>query len=267
MDNQKDTKSLRRQELQKRFLKGRILMESDFASLIDSFVVKEDDGFAKDYKNGLHLSLSGSSRRFATWFDSKAELNPAFYIDRYSGDGPGLKLEVPALSRENGDDGVDNDLNCLFLQQEGRMGIGKKTDPRLKLDVKGWVGMEGRIGTKDGCKIAGIVKADGKYHDIINRLDNCNSFEVVARTSEKYKKKVSLLYAIANCAYGGSGGSIRKTGTHIGFFRQQLKLRWSGSPHNYSIQIRTRSNLGDGALIHYTFTQLWGDSEMGIPNL
>jgi hypothetical protein len=84
----------------------------------------------------------------------------------------------------------------------------------------------------------------------------------MARTGLKGSGRFAIMHAIALSAYGHSRSRIRRTCAHYGFFWNKLKLRWKGSTHNYSLQLRSNSNFGSGVPIHYSITRLWDDEEV-----
>ena len=246
-----------REELKKFFRNGGLPAEKHFGYLIDSMVNREDDGFSKDEANGLHLSSAGSSKRLVTFYTGIDEMEPLFFIDKNNQDLRGLQLQYAERPEE-----MKEEENCFFLQEGGRLGIGKKTDPRFKLDVKGCIGMEGRRGTFSQHQGPCTAQADGDWHPILSGLDHCQAFEIVARTGLKGTGRFSILHAIALSAYGHSRSRIRKTCAHYGFFWNRLNLRWRGSTHSNSLEIRTNSNFGKGVMIHYSITRLWDDEEV-----
>lgn len=262
--NTKDIKSHGRAELKKLFRNGTIPSETSFEDLIDSMVNKEDDGFAKDDVNGLHLSTPQTSPRLLTFYQGIDELKPIFYIDKDMGD-TGLKIRSAAS-------GLDADY--FFFQSGGKLGIGARASN--KLDVAGWVGMEGRIGTfkpspepypaPDAGAGMRYVPADGRWYPIVEGLDNCQAFEVVARAGKRGSGKFAILHAIALSAYGRSRSKIRKTSAHYGFFWNKLSLRWTGSTHNYRLELRTNNNFGEGVRIYYAITRLWDDEAVDLPD-
>lgn len=262
--NTKDIKSHGRAELKKLFRNGTIPSETSFEDLIDSMVNKEDDGFAKDDVNGLHLSSPQTCPRLVTFYQGIDELTPIFYIDKDVND-TGIKIRSAA---PNSDDAY------FFFQSGGKLGIGARATN--KLDVAGWVGMEGRIGTfkpspepfaaPDPGPGLRYVPADGRWYPIVEGLDNCQAFEVVARAGKRGSGKFAILHAIALSAYGRSRSKIRKTSAHYGFFWNKLSLRWTGSTHNFRLELRTNNNFGENTRIYYAITRLWDDEEAGMPS-
>jgi len=257
MSNSNNGKTHGREELKKFFRNGGLPSEQHFSYLIDSMVNKEDDGFSKDETNGMHLSSSGTSGRLVTFYTGIDEMEPLFYIDKSNQELRGLQLQYAGKPED-----MKEEENCFFLQEGGRLGVGKPVGAQCKLDVKGMVGMEGRIGTFSQQQKPCTVPADGKWHPILSGLDHCQAFEVMARTGLKGSGRFSIMHAIALSAYGHSWGKVRRTCAHYGFFWNKLSLRWRGSTHNYSLQLRSNSNFGSGVLIYYSITRLWDDEEV-----
>lgn len=259
MEKKENKKTQGREELKKYFRNGRIPSENHFGYLIDSMINRQDDGFSKDEEYGLHISPMESSRRLITFYSSIDELQPFFFVEKSNGEIPGLKLQPDKKSGEPGTEDGDS----FFFHEGGRLGVGKKCSPDYKLDVKGFAGMEGRLGTFRG----GTIPADGSWHSVVENLDNCQAFEVVARTGNKGKGKFAILHAVALSAYGRSRSKIRKTSAYYGFFWNRLNLRWKGEgTHRYHLQLRSNSNYGPGVMIYYTITKLWDDEHILPPD-
>lgn len=257
MNNSNNGKIHGREELKKYFRNGGLPSEKHFSYLIDSMVNREDDGFSKDEASGLHLSSSGTSGRLMTFYTGIDEMEPLFYIDKGSQQVRGLQLQYAGRPED-----MKEEENCFFLQEGGRLGIGRQAGSRFKLDVKGMVGMEGRIGTFTQPQAPPAVPANGQWYSILSGLDRCQAFEVMARTGVRGSGRFSIMHAIALSAYGHSRSKIRRTCAHYGFFWNKLNLRWKGSTHNYSLQLRSNSNFGSGVMIHYSITRLWDDEEV-----
>jgi hypothetical protein len=251
MAENSEDKILRRKELEDLFKDGAIPQEADFRFLINSMINKQDDGFSKNETNGFEVKITGlSSQKFISLFKDVNDPEIFFSLEKDEKDtaivlspGAGNNQETPAAE------------NSFFFGKDGKMGIGKKAEENFKLEINGFVGMKGRIGTYK----AGQIDADGQWHTILEGLDNCNGFEVLARAGKKGTGKFALLHAIALATFGHSKGRIRKTSSHFGFFWNKLNLRWRGNTHNYSLQLKSNSNYGNNTKISYRITQLWDD--------
>jgi hypothetical protein len=249
-------KTFGREELKKYFKNGNIPTETHFAYLIDSVIVKQDDGISKDENNGYIISPLGASSRLITFYNGMDQLEPFFYVDRDNYQSSSLRF----TSGNAGFNEKNKEELSTFLHQDGRLGIGKRCSEDLKTEINGFAGMEGRKGTYR----QGSIPADGKWHKIVEGLDNCQGFEVMARTGKKGSGKFSIMHAIALSAFGKSKGRIRKTRSYFGFFWNKLDIRWGGTTHNYWLELRTNRNYGAGVNIFYNVGKLW-DDELFLP--
>jgi hypothetical protein len=256
MGSQENKKLFGRAELKKYFRNGQVPTETHFGYLIDSAIIKHDDGISKDEENGYIISPLASSKRLITFYGNMDRVEPYFYVEKDSQKSASLKFQSGKI--EEGRQGTDD--NSFFLHQNGNLGIGKRSDNKLKLDVNGFTGSTGRTGTYK----ADTVPADGQWHTIVEGLNNCQAFEVVARTGKRGTGKFSLMHAIAMATYGNSHSKIKKTNAYFGFFWNKLNLRWKGTTYNYSLQLRSNRNFGKGVDIYYNITRLW-DDELFLP--
>ncbi|PSL45358.1 hypothetical protein CLV51_10460 [Chitinophaga niastensis] len=256
MSIQQNKKVYGRDELKGYFRNGVMPTENHFGYLIDSTINKQEDGFSKDEDNGLLVSTLGNSKRLVSFYRAVNDLEPFFCVEKDEQEFPSLRIQ-PNVSE---DDAIQQEKS-FFFHTNGSMGIGKKSDPRFKVDINGFTGMQGRIGTYK----TGTVLADGKWHSILDELDNCQAFEVMARTGRKHAGKMAILHATALSAFGGAHNRISQRCAHYGFWWNKIKLRWTGSTHNYALQLRSNSNYGLGVEIFYNITRLWSD-ELFMPD-
>ncbi|BAV05988.1 hypothetical protein SAMN05421788_10662 [Filimonas lacunae] len=250
-----NTKTRSREELKKHFRNGEIPSEDHFCTLIDSMINKQDDGFSKDDDNGMIIASTMHSGRFMALYRNIDDLDPFFVFERDEKEKTALKLSPVALQDARKEKKEDD---TFYFHGNGSLGLGKHCNEDFKLDVKGFAGMEGRAGTYK----QGSVKADGQWHPIATNLDNCQAFEVVARTGRKASGRFAIMHAIALSAFGKSSSNIRRTGAHYGFFWNKIKLRWrSNGTHDFRLEIKTSSNYGNGVQIYYNITRLWDDTK------
>jgi len=256
MESKQNKKVYGREELKQYFRNGRMPTENHFGYLIDSTINKQEDGFSKDEENGLQIAPLGASRRLVSFYRAVDDLAPFFFIEKDDLEYPSLRLQPnnPGAGKQ------EEERSSFFFHTDGKLGIGKKSDPNFKMDVKGFAGMEGRTGTYK----VGKVPANGQWQPILEELDNCQAFEVVARTGLKHAGRHAMLHAYAVSAFGSSRGKIRQTCAYYGFCWNKIKLRWKGSTRNYQLQMRTNSNYGPGVEIYYRITRLWAD-ELFMP--
>ena len=211
-----------RANLKNYFLKGNIPSEKDFHDFIDSCVNKIDDGIIKVKGEGIKILADGPNKELFNFFDNIDDLNPTWVFNQKTEDGnEGLNISVGS------------------------------TKPSTKLEVAGLVGMEGRIGNFS----FGEIPANGEWHDVISDLNEYQAFEIVASVGKKGAH--SILHAIAVSTYGKSKSKISKTCGHYGWSRNKLDVRWFGSYFSYQLQIRTKSNYGEGIMIKYNISKLY----------
>jgi hypothetical protein len=242
-----------REDLKNFFRNGRIPSENHFSNLIDSMINKQDDGFSKDDENGLMISTRGSSKRFVTFYKNMDDLSPFFYLEKDDQETDGLRFTPFTNSRE---DKEEND--SFFLHSNGAFGIGTRCGNDFRLQVNGFAGMEGRVGTF----LQGQVPADGRWHALIEGLDNCQAFEVVARVGKKSSGRFAILHAYALSAFGRSRSKIKKVSAHYGSWWNKIGIRWkSKNTHDYALHLCTNLNYGADVFIQYRVTKLWDDEK------
>lgn len=233
-----------RETLKSYFKKGSMPQEGHFADLVDSFVNKIDDGLSKTIDEGLMLSPIGASPKLMSFFESIEEKNPAWTLEINSG--------TSVLSFKN-----HINESVLSLQSEGKVGINTEL-PEYELDVRGIAGLEGRIGTY----IKGKIPADGKWHSVVEQLNGCHAFEIVAGVGKKQRGKYALVVAHAVSTYGSSKAKIQVTQSHYGVRCNQLQLRWAGTTYDYRLEMRSRCDYGDECQISFYISKLWFDEYM-----
>ena len=141
MDTQ-NKKVYGRDELKQYFRNGVMPTENHFGYLIDSTINKQEDGFSKDEDNGLRVATLGDSKRLVSFYRATDDLEPFFCMEKDEQDSPGLRIK-PGASK---DDAAEQEKS-FFFHMNGNLGIGKKSDPRFKVDINGFTGMQGRMGT------------------------------------------------------------------------------------------------------------------------
>jgi hypothetical protein len=236
-----------RSQLKKYFKNGTVPVENHFSFLIDSMANKLDDGFSKDEDHGLMIAPTGRSEKLISFFDSIDEKSPAWYIEKGTKENPGLSI------------GEGDGESRLFIQNGGNVGIGTMK-PNHKLDVDGFVGMKGRVGTF----LSGEVPANGRWHTIAGDLNHAQGFEVIARVGQKTSGRHAILHAFAFSTFGDSWQAIRRSSAFYRFFWHKISIRFSGSTFNYQLQVKTFMNYGedeDGRdiMIRFYITKLWDD--------
>ncbi len=233
-----------RDTLKKYFEKGRLPSEEHFGDLIDSMLNMIDEGFDKTLDQGLKIYPSGDSEKYISFFGRTNKKSPLWSFNVNS---KTKNFEIRDVE----------DKTVISISGEGRVGVGKD-DPDYALDVQGTIAGEGRVGTfAHGC-----VPADGLWHDILEGLDGCRAFEVMAGVGKKHAGKYSLLHAVALSTFN-SKDSIKSNTAYYGSRCNRLKLKWEASEdHEYCLRIKTCCDYGEPVKIQYNITSLWFDPLM-----
>ena len=258
-----------REELKKLFENGSIPSQNDFGFLIDSAINKQDDGFSKSDEEGFIIAGSNEFNKLVSFYKTMDDLEPffsmgvyqekesSFVISPFIADSEANNSTAPVnteTTRPVAGEGIES--KSFFFHPNGKLGIGKIADDKYKVDVNGFTASEGRIGTYK----RGMVPADGKWHAIIANMDNCQAFEVIARTGKVGTGRFAILHAFAVSAFGGRAKSkIRKASSYYGFFWNRLHLKFTGTTHCYSLMMRTGRNYGQDINIYFNITKLWDD--------
>lgn len=244
-----------RNTLKNYFSKGSLPSESHFSDLIDSMLNMLDEGFDKSPENGLEISPLGRHENLISFYRKIDQDNPLWSI-KYDQDKDKL------LFVQCRDDKV-----VLVLAPDGKVGV-KKKNPEYDLDVEGVVAAEGRIGSYR----QGRVPADGRWHRIVENLDGCQAFEIMAGAGRKKTGKYALMHALALNTFNPKGiwfnflnrkKSIRYTQAYYRSGADKLKLRWVGETRKYHLEIKSNGDYGEGKEIQYSITRLWFDEYMG----
>lgn len=243
-----------RETLKKYFIKGSLPSEQEFAYLIDSNLNTIDDGFEKTEEEGLKISSLGKSKTLAGFYKNIEDKSAIWSIE-FDGSGNSLLF--------NGREGKP----VLALNQEGRVGINT-LNPGTELDVAGVLACQGRMGTFKGqgtegeAAIGGKVAADGKPHTILEKLDGCQAFEIMAGAGGGSKSgKYALVHAIAMNTFN-SKGIVDVRHAYYGSRCNRIDLWWEGKQQDYALKIKTRCCYGEGTAIQYHITNLWFDPYM-----
>jgi len=288
MKNQKNITD--RKQLKSFFKKGNLPDESAFEKLIDSTFNKADDKLDIN-EDGLMIYPSENGKeKLLSFFADKddAEATWALYVSNK--DSGGIYIDKIDRSREENDSDTENDTpRILYLQKaEERVGIGTSL-PNQKLDVKGIVASHGRLGNYH----EGELDANGYWHNVFSAegLNGCKAYEIMAYAEgEKGEGKYALMHAIAISTFGNSRPKISKTSAYHGKRWNKIDIRWESRPSQiaresdndkmkffdisklwkklisfweskdtfkYNLQLKTKSNYGDGNKIHFKVSVLW----------
>ncbi len=233
-----------RDTLKNFFKKGNLPAESNFYDLIDSMINKVDDGMSKNLEEGLMLSPIGTSEKLMSFYKSIEDKSPAWSFN---------------INRGDANLNINNHLgdSIVTLNRNGLVGINN-INPQHELDVKGTVGMTGRIGTG----YTGKILADGNWHPILTELNGCHALEIVAGVGKKKTGKYALIVANAISTFGKSKNKVKILQAHYGVRCNMIRLRWTGDTYNYNLEMRTRCSYGGEYYVRYYISKLWFDQFM-----
>ena len=249
-----------KETLKNYFKKGGVVGEKHFVDLIDSSMNIIDDGISINPKDGLRINPTGIFSTLISFFKKKSQKNPDFTINTNLNDLEGLSLN-------NG-----NQKTLIKIKSDSKIGIN--TDkPKFELDVNGTLGIRSRVGTFS----IGSALADGNWHKILEKLDGISAFEVIAYASGSVNSGYySISHVIALSTFGGSKSRSKiknyQNSNWNGFFgnifnKKIIKFRWSGSLHNYNLEIKTSGNwninpeTNQHYKINYSITNLMNESD------
>lgn len=252
---EKRTKPDNRQTLKNYFKNGTRPTQENFERLIDSVINKADDGISKNLDDGLILAPEGESSNRTISFVDKIGQDPKWsidLIDEASGEPSGLGFLQPNAQ--------DTHKTKLFFNDNGRVGI-HTNQPKTDVEVQGTLGIQSRIGTHK----LDTIPANGQWHAILDNLDGCNAFEVVAQVGGPKTGKHALLHATAIGTFGQHKNRIRRTQSSYGWWWwNRLAIRWRGSQHNYRLELKAKSNYGDDIHVKFHVTKLWSPEIMAL---
>ncbi len=233
-----------RETLKSYFRKGQLPTEGNFHDLIDSLINKVDDGMSKTVDDGLMLSPIGESKKLISFYKTIEDKSPEWRIEV---DSASSNL---CFTNRLGD-------TVTTLNEEGQLGVNTES-PTSELDVNGIVAQKGRRGTA----YEGKLKADGNWYKIVEGLNGCHMFELIAGVGKKKTGKYALLHAIAVSTFGKSKNKVKKVQAHYGVRSNRIEVKWTGTVYNYNLEMRTRGNYGDNIYIRYNIQNLWHDTFM-----
>lgn len=235
---------LDRNTLKSFFVHGMLPTQDHFHDFIESSVNKLDDGISKNSEEGLKLSLVGDSNRLLSFFKNIEERSPIWSID---------------VNKESGNLQFKNKEGSDLLTFSALNKIGVKVEnPEHDLDVGGVIGMHSREGTK----YKGSVEATGEWSPIIENLNGCHAFEIVAGVGKKKTGKYALILAHAISTFGKSKSKIKVTQGYYGTRGNKIELRFRGTTYNYALEMRTKGNYEGNTIVNYHISTLWNDTFM-----
>lgn len=237
-------KLFNRESLYEKFRNGKRPEERDFKDLIYSSINKLDDGISKSFEAGLELAPQGEEGEdLISFFEKLNDLSPSWKI-RLQGEKGEKNLNITSNQQL---------VNTITLTKENKLGVNHES-PQHELDVNGTIASSARIGTY----AVGEVAADGQWKTILKNLEGVNAFEMMAVAhSTEGKGKYAMMQAHLLNAYSGKGGRIKRIQNYYSWkWWHRIRVRWRGTPFDYSLEIRSGYNYGEGGVIKYNIGKL-----------
>lgn len=216
------------------FKKGSVPTEVHFSNLIDSTINKIDDGFSKTVEDGLKLTPGSENGRLISFYDGVKDLDSK---------SSAWNITVNPTEASKGlSIGEKADNGRVYLQEGGNVGVGNLS-PKFDLDVNGNFASNARIGTYNEVS---KVPADGEWHILLDELEGCQAFELVAKAQGVKKRgKYAIVHAIAVSTHGNLGSKINTTQAFYGWFWHRIKFRWKKTNEGkYRLEVRTVGHYG-----------------------
>jgi hypothetical protein len=249
LSNRKDLKDL--------FRVGARPSADDFAKLIDSALIMEDEGFAKTLEDGLRVEAIGESNvlmslqrkdrdnlRWRMEFADKECRDLVFRLDNPTQSAPDAArggAQRPAAA------GPQKPFPFLKAAPPDRTAVAQDSGARLKVDANLSVGGP-EPGLGNWLDVSGVVRsagrigwdvrvdADGAFHDLTSELRGCTAFEVTAGIGSPGDGRFALLHGVALNTYNPSfwgnlyfflGQGIRCQHAFYSRRSDRLQLRWA----------------------------------------
>jgi hypothetical protein len=96
----------------------------------------------------------------------------------------------------------------------------------------------------------------------VTGLDGLQAFEIVAAAyGPRGQGRYAIAHATALSAYGKSRSFIRQDSAWFWGFFQKIRFRWTGTLHDYNLEVRTASSFGPGGRLVYHITRLFDDRQ------
>lgn len=244
-----------KETLKNYFKKGGIVSEKHFIDLIDSSMNVIDDGINVNPENGLRINPTGVFKTLISFFRKKSQKKADFTINTNFNNIEGLS--------------INNESEKTLIKIKNDSKIGINTDnPKYELDINGTMASKSRVGTFS----VGTVPADGHWHKILENLDGISAFEVIAHASGSINSGYySISHVIALSTFGGSRSRSKiknyqnsNWNGFLGIFfnKKVIKFKWSGTLHNYNLEVKTNGEwpinpeTHEHYKIHYNISKL-----------
>lgn len=226
-----------RRTLKEYFGKGKKPDGGQFADLIDSMLNIVDDGFNKSAERGLLLSPLNEEGAVMEVRRNILDGDPAWIVAL----GKQGELLIRRGTEEN---------PLVTLGADGRIMLGDTG--KVTLHVKGTV----RADSFAGAWLEGAVPADSRWQDIGGMDYGCMGYRIEAACGLKGKGRYALADVTAMHCFGKHPRIWSRRSWFGGRFNK-IQFRWRVEGLNCGLQMRTRSDYGEGVCIHYRVSRLF----------
>lgn len=228
-----------RKTLKEYFGRGKKPNSEQFADLVDSMLNIVDDGVSKSPEKGLLLSPLNEEGAVMEIRRNILEDKASWVV------GLGKQDELQ-IYRES------EDVPYLVLHKDGTMQLGNKENP-INVVVNGTVQAHSFVGGY----MEGKVPADGNWHPVGKNEYGCKSYRITAGCGLKNKGKYATADVTAMHCFG-KHRRIRGIHSWFGNRFNRIQFRWNAdNALNCRLEIRTRSDYGNGVWIHYRVSSLF----------
>lgn len=141
----------------------------------------------------------------------------------------------------------------ITLRPDGRIEMGGERDggQKVQLRVNGTIEAE----SFSGGYMQGQIPANGAWQDLGGMEYGCRAYRIVAACGLKGKGKYAVADVTALHCFG-QHARVWSRGTWFGSRFNKIQFRWRREGLNCGLQVRTRSNYGEGVFVHYRVTSL-----------
>lgn len=226
-----------RKTLKEYFGRGKKPTNTQFADLIDSMLNIIDDGFNKSAERGLLLSPLDDNGAVMEVRRNILDEKPVWIVAL----GKNRELHIRREQEEEA---------LITLCPDGRIVLSGAE--KVRLEVSGSI----QANSFTGNYLQGTAPANGQWHDIGGMDYGCIGYHIVAACGLKGKGR----YGMADVTAMHCFGKHPRIWSHRSWFGSRfnkIQFRWHSNGLNCGLQVRTRSNYGEGVQVHYRVNNLF----------
>ena len=226
-----------RRTLKEYFGRGKKPTNTQFADLIDSMLNIVDDGFNKSAERGMLLSPLDDNGAVMEVRRNILDEKPQWVIAL----GKNRELHIHREMEEEA---------LITLCPDGRILLGGSN--QVRLEVNGSI----QANSVTGNYLQGAVPANGQWQEIGGMDYGCIGYHIVAACGLKGKGRYGIADVTAMHCFG-KHPRIWSRRSWFGNRFNKIQFRWHSNGLNCGLQLRTRSNYGEGVQVHYRVSNLF----------